>query len=104
MAIFSEDQFKATLGSPMKRLSSGAEPLFDFWHYFDAIPDDDFSGHRCVGDVTYVWEDPTCRFQHVLFNSQDVNDFMVLVLDVSTRSVTGHRLLNINALYGLGEA
>jgi hypothetical protein len=104
MANLSEDQFKATFGSPMKRLPVEAEPPFDFWPYFDSIPDSDFAGNECLGDVTYVWEDPTGSFQHVLFNSQDANVFMVVVLDIHSHAVAGHRLLNLNELYGLGEA
>ena len=88
----------------MKRLEVEAEPPFDFWPYFDSIPDSDFAGNDCPGDVTYVWEDATSRFQHVLFNSQDANVFMVVVLDIHSQTVAGHRLLNLNELYSLGEA
>lgn len=88
----------------MRQLPPEAEPPFDFFRYFDAIPVDDFDGHACQGDVTYVWEDASARFQHVLFNSQDKNVFMAVILDLQAGSVVGHRLLDLNQLYGLGEA
>jgi hypothetical protein len=104
MANLSENQYKATFGSSMRQLPPDAEPPFDFGSYFDSIPGVDFAGYECRGGVTYVWEDSTCRFQHVLFNSQDKNVFMVVVLDLVGLKVVGHRLLNLNQLYGLSEA
>jgi hypothetical protein len=103
MAMLSEAEFKATFALPMKRLPLEAEPPFDFWPYFDSIPGNDFAGHECHGDVTYVWEDAVGRFQHVLFNSEDANVFMALVLDVHSQAVMGHRLLDFNELYALDE-
>jgi hypothetical protein len=104
MASLSEDQYKATFAPPMRRLPSEAEPPFDFGSYFDAIPAGDFAGYECQGDVTYVWEDASARFQHVLFNSQDKNVFMTVILDLHAQAVVGHRLLDLNRLYGLNEA
>ena len=101
MAVLSEEQYLATANSPMRQLPPAAEPPFDFGDYFDAIPDEDFAGHACHGDVTYVYEDAQSRFQHVLFNSQDRNVFMVVILDAVNRNVAGHRLLDLNELYGL---
>ena len=104
MPSLTEIQFKATFNEPMRQLSPEAKPPFDFISYFDAIPRADFGSYKCSGDVTYVWEDALARFQHVLFNSQDRNVFMAVVLDLGTRVVAGHRLLNLNQLYGLNEA
>lgn len=47
---------------------------------------------------------PNGNCQHVLVNSEDKNVFMVLVLDLASRSVLGHRLLNLNQEYGLESA
>jgi hypothetical protein len=86
----------------MKRLASDAAPSFEFWDYFESIPELDFEGHDCsAGLVTYVWEHPSGRFQHVLVNSEDKNVFMVLILDIPGRKVSGHRLLDLNREYGL---
>jgi hypothetical protein len=100
----SEADYLATFAEPMKRLASDAAPLVDFWNYFDSIPSSDFEGHDCsAGSVTYVWEHPTGRFQHVLVNSEAKNIFMVLVLDIPSCTVRGHRLLDLNRKYGLGR-
>lgn len=86
----------------MQRLPPSGEPPFDYWDYFDSIPSADFEQHDCsAGTVTYVWEHPTRRFQHVLVDSEDKNVFMVLVLDIDSQSVLGHRILDLNQEYGL---
>ena len=104
MPHLSEDQYQATFSPPMRQLPPDAEPPFDFFSYFDAIPADDFARYECRGDVTYVWQDASATFQHVLFNSQDRNVFMAVILDLRAKAVVGHRLLDLNQLYGLNEA
>lgn len=102
MKQLSEAEFLATFAEPMKRVASGVSPPFPFWNYFDAIPSSHLEGHDCsAGSVTYVWEHPSGRFQHVLVDSEDKNVFMVLVLDIPGGVVFGHRLLNLNREYGL---
>jgi hypothetical protein len=102
MKQLSEPEYLATFGEPMRRLGSDAGPPFDFWDYFHAIPSSEFEGHDCsAGDVTYVWEHPAGTSQHVLVDSENKNVFMVLVLDISSRTVLGHRLLDLNREYGL---
>jgi hypothetical protein len=88
----------------MKQLPTETGSPFPFWDYFDAIPTADFEGHDCsAGSVSYVWEHPTGRFQHVLVDSNDKNVFMVVVLDIPGRTVFGHRLLELNREYGLTD-
>ena len=102
MKRLSKTEYLATMAVPMKQLASDAQPPFDFWNYFEAIPLVDFEGHDCSeGAVTYVYDHPNGNYQHVLINSEDKNVFMVLVLDLASRSVLGHRLLNLNQEYGL---
>jgi hypothetical protein len=105
MKRLSEFEYLATFGHPMKRLAPEVAPPFDFWDYFESIPASHFDGHDCSARaVTYVWEHPNGRFQHVLVNSEDRNIFMVLVLDVSGAAVLGHRLLDLDREYGLSRA
>ena len=100
-----QSEFDATFAAPMRRLSQETEPPFDFWPYFDTIPSNDFLGHRFSGDVTYVYEHPSGSFQHALVNSEDKNVFLVIVLNVSSKHVVGHRVLDLCAMYGLdGQA
>jgi hypothetical protein len=98
----SEAEFKETFTPPMQQAGEDSQPPFDFWEYFDGIPHEDFAGHNCSqGQVNWAWTDGSGRHQHVLVNSEDKNVFMVLVLDLTSSRVHGHRLLNLNREYGL---
>ena len=104
MPLLSEREFQRTFAEPMTRVAQNEEPSFDFWVYFDQIPDADFSGHDCSsGTVTYVYRHPSGRFEHVLVDSETRDVFMVLVLDCDRRVVLGHRLLDLPTLYGLKQ-
>lgn len=100
----SEERFRATFAAPMQRVPVEVLPPIQLFIYFDAIPAADFDDHFCPGTVTYVWEDASTRYQHVLFNSEDRNVYMVIVLDLKTMSVLGHRLLDLRALYTIAPA
>jgi hypothetical protein len=102
MKYLNEVEFKETFADPMQQVEKNAEPPFDFWDYFDHIPKEHFEDHDCSsGRVTYAWTDARRRYQHVLIDSEDKNVFMVLVLDLESSSVYGHRLLDLNKEYGL---
>ena len=102
MKQLTESEFLATFAAPMQHVSIDTAPPFDFWSYFEAIPEADFKGHDCSdGFVDHAWTDATGKFQHVLVRSEEKNAFMVLVLDLSNQSVYGHRFLNLNEEYGI---
>jgi hypothetical protein len=104
MPLLSEAEFQRTFANPMTRVAQDEQPLFDFWPYFDQIPSADFSGHDCAsGNVTYVYRNPSGRFDHVLVDSETRDVFMVLVLDRDMGAVLGHKLLDLPALYGLKQ-
>jgi hypothetical protein len=97
-----DEEFKATMGSDRERVGLDEEPPFAFWDYFDSIPPEDFAGHDFLdGRVSYAWNMRGTAYQHVLVECETPNVFLVLVLDVTARSVTGHHLLDLNRRYGL---
>ncbi len=105
MKLLSKAKFLATFASPMQRVPLDAEPPFEFWDYFEQIPPEDFEAHDCSnGAVSYAYNDATGRYQQVLVSSEHKNIFMVLVLDLKSQSVMGHRLMDLNKEYGLDES
>lgn len=104
MPLLSEEKYQQTFEAPMTRVTGKEDPPFNFWPYFDQIPSSDFSGHDCSsGKVTYVYRDPTGRYEHVLVDSESRDIFMALVLDRQNLTVVGHRLLDVAALYETAE-
>ena len=89
------------MASDRERVGSDEEPPFDFWDYFEAIPPEDFSEHDfSEGLVSYVYKMHETNLQHVLVECETPNVFLVLVLDLTDRSVVGHHLLDLNRRYG----
>ena len=102
MKLLEEEEYHATFSGQMKRVDPERRPPFDFWDYVDAIPPADYQGFDCSErSVTYVWETEDGGVQHVFFDSEDKDVFMVVVLDVVQSQVIGHRLLNLPVEYGL---
>jgi hypothetical protein len=96
MRLLSEAEYKATMEPEPIRLGPEADPPFDFWPYFDEVPASDLAGHDfSEGSVTYAWHMPEANLQHVLVNCEQPNVFLVLILDLTTKSVLGHYLLDI---------
>ncbi|MDJ0365610.1 hypothetical protein QMK33_10635 [Hymenobacter sp. H14-R3] len=94
--------FNQTFQPPMQDVTKTAEQLLDIWHYVDAIPFVDFDGFT-LGDVAYVYLNPTGLYQHILIATEDQNVFLVVVIDVLNKGIYGHHLLNLIELYGLAE-
>lgn len=98
----SDEEWPELFGSPMQRVSDDEQPLFDFWPYVELIPSSDFEGYDfSTGEVEAAYRHPAGALEHVLIESNDRNVFMVIVLDRGTKSVAGHRVLNLGTLYGL---
>lgn len=106
MKLLTDAEFQGTFTAPMRRVAlDGTGAPVAFWSYFDAILTEHFAGHTCPGEsVSHAWADANGRFQHVLIATDELNIFMVVVLDLRERAVYGHRLLDLNREYGLGYA
>ena len=105
MRRLSEDEYLATMEPQPEPVDDEQTPPFDFWPYFDALPQAEFGGHDfTAGQVGYAWTMPSGRWQHVLVkDSMDHNTFLVLVLDLTSMEVYGHYLLRLAEKYGLEQ-
>ena len=91
-----EPQYRATMEPGPRRVNDGEPPPFDFWYYFDLIPDADFEGHDFAeGEVAYAWRMPSGTLEHVLVRCATPQIFLVLVLDLRFGTVYGHYLLDL---------
>ena len=99
--LLTEDEYQSTIGPDPTRVGPDDEPPFDFWPYFDSIPEADFGGHDfSAGRISYAWQMPGGVYQHVLVDCDTPDVFLVLVLDLPYAAVYGHHLLDLHRLYG----
>lgn len=100
MRVLTEAEYLATMDEP-QAADLTADAPFDFWVYVDAMPQ---AVEGYVFDRVEVSASFTMRsglWQHVLLATDMPNVFVVLVLDLDARVVAGHRLLDLNRLYGV---
>lgn len=103
MRLLSKQEFFKTFIEPIHKVEDDKKPLFDFWNYVESIPEDDFDGHDCKdGNVSHAWN-LSNQYQHVLIESEDINIFMVIILNLRKKEVFGHYLLDLNLEYGLNS-
>lgn len=99
--LLTDDEYRATMVPDPVAVGPDDPPPFDFWPYADTIAPEDLAGHDfTAGVVAHAWRMPGGPYEHVLLACETPNVFLVLVLDVSSSTVLGHHILNLNHLYG----
>ena len=101
----SETIFKATTEDKMTIVTRQPGACIDIWPYVAMIqesvglPQQALDGHW----VEYVYRSQFGHYDHVLIPVGRHNVFLVIVADRVHGSVYGHRVLDLNAEYGLTE-
>ncbi len=98
--LLSADQFQATFLPPMREVTASAEPVVDLWAYVDTLPLEPLA-IEAINDVVNVYHASDGRYEHVVLGTSRFNTMMVVVVDRFARVVVGHRLLDLNAEYGV---
>ena len=99
-----DTEFEATFVPPMRNVTETAQELAKVWPYAEAAMARDFPGaHTCNWDTEYVYEDANAKWQHVLINTEMPNAYLVVVVEIATKSILGHHFLNLNQKYGLTQ-
>ncbi|KQQ14260.1 hypothetical protein ASF53_10605 [Methylobacterium sp. Leaf123] len=95
----SKDEFLACFADPMRDVTAIAEQVLDIWPYVDSVvlPMGEVTE---VHDVAYVYRDGRGRFDQVLVGTDASEVFLVVVIDLETRAIHGHRWLDLQAEYG----
>jgi hypothetical protein len=100
----SDSEFQATFESPMRNVTASAPALVDIWPYANTVLSEEFRDHESDDwDVQHVYENSSCTYHHVLINTDVANAFLVIVIEVDSKSIFGHHFLNLNTKYDLGN-
>jgi hypothetical protein len=102
--LLTDDEFHATFVAPMRNVMGQGMDVPDIWPYVDSILPSDLEGHAVYdGLVAYVYRSADGRFDHVLVMTRTKNVYLAVVVDLTHDAIYGHRLLDINRLYGLAK-
>lgn len=88
----------------MRNVTHSATNAIDVWDYVGSIPGSDLEGYTVlVGHVDRVYRNSHATFDHVLVPTETKNVYLTIVVDLTDESVHGHRILNLNAEYGVDQ-
>jgi len=82
----------------MRNVTAEADAIVDIWPYVEAVERSN-DGIADILDVAHVYRDSEARFDQVLIETGTFNVFLVIVIDLRSQSIFGHRLLDLNAEY-----
>src|SRR5581483_12109647 len=102
--LLSEADYQATLASPMRDIRNSDGPFVDIAPYLKAIAPQELNGHVMLSEIPErVYLTPDRRYEHYLLPTKAPNVYLVIIADNMWRGFHGHRLLDLNDLYGLEE-
>ena len=95
------EEFQATFGEAMRDVVHVTD-VIDIWEYVAVIPKLELSGHTIDGQcVEHVYRTSDDVYDHVLVVTHTLNVYVVVVVDLKSNAIFGHRLLDLNEKYGL---
>lgn len=99
----SSEEFKKTFGTKMTDVTETAEPLVDIWGSVEELAKgnivDRYVFERNL--VERVYRNNTFTFDHVLLPTKSSNIFIVIVVDLTNKSIPGYSVLDLNKEYGI---
>jgi hypothetical protein len=100
----SDEEFDTTFSAPMKDITQTAEEIVEIWPYLDSVFRKEYSETETNSwEVEYVYINEPETHQHILVNTKMENIYLVVVVDIRSREIFGHHLLNLNEKYGLSH-
>lgn len=95
-------EFNACFDEPMVDVTDDEDAGgdLDIWPYVDAL-DPATHGVEQFLDVERVYQDAKGRYDQILIETDRPDIFLVVVVDVRTNAIFGHRLLDLNVEYVL---
>lgn len=100
--LLTEKEFKSTFTGQMVDVTETAEPTVDIWPYVEQLTIENMVDKYVFEKtlVEKVYRNQTNSFEQILLPTQHSNNFVIIVVDLVNKSIYGHYLLNLNALYG----
>jgi hypothetical protein len=95
-------EYQATFRPPMRNVTESAEEIVDLWAYADPIIDAEY--HNCTSwewRVAHIYETADHQYQHIGIPVPINDTYLTIVIDVPSRRIAGHFLLDLGRLYGL---
>lgn len=98
-----EEEYKSTMTTKMVDVTETAEAAVDIWDYVGQLTmDKEVLDHVHKKQlVEKVFRNDRGTLDHVLLPTDNKNIFVVIIVDLSLKTIKGHYRLDLNELYGL---
>ena len=98
-----EEEYKSTMTTKMVDVTETAEAVVDIWDYVGQLTEDrevlDYVNNEQL--VERVIRNDKATFDHVILPTDDKNIFVVIIVDLTLKTIKGHFRLDLNEQYGL---
>jgi len=98
-----EIEFKRTFGNGMTDITQMEidEPI-DIWSYVKELVENQTIDNLVLEKelVEKVYRNDLKTYDHILLPTNSKNVFMTIIVELKTKSIFGHKLLDLNKMYG----
>ncbi len=101
--MLTEKEYKDTMTDGMVDVTMTAEPVVDIWPYVQQLTLDKVVLDHVYenGLVEKVYRNGRGTFDHVLLPTDNLNVFIVIIVDLKQKNIRGHFKIDLNKEYGL---
>lgn len=95
-----KEEYAATFSPPMLNVTETAEEIVPLWDYLDPVIEELY--HTCEAwdwRVMFIYESRDGKFQHLNVPVPLDNTYLSVVVDKPNKTIIGHYLLDLGALY-----
>lgn len=98
-----EREFKDTMTNKMVDVTDTADAAVDIWEYVGCLTKEmEVLDYVCQEQlVEKVFRNDEQTFDYVLLPTDNKNIFIVIIVDLTQKTIRGHFRLNLNEQYGL---
>ncbi len=101
----SEAQYLRTMKSRMNNVTESAEPVINIWDYAGQLLEANLISEYAFSKryVEAVYENSENTYQHILLFTEQKNCYIVIVADITHKTIFGHYILDLNEKYDLNQ-
>ncbi len=97
-----EAAYDAVWIGQMRNVTENAESSLDIWPYVRAVLQSDLAEHEIWYEfVECVYRTADGHFDHIIVCTKTHNVSLAVIVDCNLSMIVGHRLLDMNKIYGL---
>lgn len=98
-----KEDYNSTFSNKMIDVTNSTEPIVEIWPYVEELSKRNIINTYVSRNklVELVYQNEQNTFHHILLPTEDKNIFVVILVNLLTKKIKGHFILDLNKEYGL---